>query len=287
MPKITSDGKLIFVGHKSCNIKSLTEDDWAFIENESKFPLTPKLRSQLNQIVSLYVTSGPGSLETVTAKSLISQFDVWKSRTNLFREEQLSKTVREQQSIEKSTAAKPLPLKKSQPIVDKYFTIERYSKPTPTADDIAHMLDGAKKLAGAMISQLTAEGSVRVTRKKFWLVWIALLICLFRSHKISISWQTGKKKGINKRFVGFVKELQTFLPSECKPRNKFTSIHKGIIQALPLARHKPIQELKVIMRHWGQGRFEIYNEVRGYGFENPTMWTLARLLEKIDVQSRK
>jgi hypothetical protein len=287
MPKITSDGKLIFIGHKSCTYKPLTDDDWAFIEDESNFPITPKLRLQLSRVVSQYVKSGPSSLETVTAKSVQGWFRIWKSRTSMFRR-QLSREVREQRKIKDE----PKPIRKStqkqtQAILDKFFSVERYSKKTPTTDDIVYMLDGANKLTESMISQLTAEGSVRVTRQKFWLVWIALLICLFRSQNIPISWRHGGKKGIEKGFVEFVRQLQTFLPDECKPRNEFDSIRKGIIQALPLAHKKPIKKLTSVMRYWGQGRFDIYNEALGHGFRNPTMFGLARFLEKIEAQSNK
>jgi len=287
MPKITSDGKLIFVGRKSLTFKPLTDDNWAFIEEQSKFPLTPKLRLQLNRVVSQYVTYGPSALGTVTAKSIQGWLEIWESRTNIFRR-QLSINV-PKQTRDKLRSTKTSTPKQTQAILDRFFSEERYSKPNVTADDIVHMLDGASKLAGAMVSRLTAKGSVRVTRKKFWLVWIALLICLFRSQNIPISWRSEKKKkkGIHKGFVEFVRQLQKLLPDECKPRNTFTSIRKGVIQALPLAHKKPIKKLKSVLLYWGQGRFDIYEEADGYGFRNPRMFGLARFLEKIEAQSNK
>jgi hypothetical protein len=271
-----TNSQVVAIGHTRNSIKPISQQQWEDIEDQCGVPIRRQLRLEYQRALNLYAACGPGSKKWARKSVLDKQLDVWEKRTKLFRS-QLSEKTRLQSKHE--------PARKGQQslrqIIQRHFTLDRYSKPGLSTHDLSFMLEGSVAFSRSLWKQICrAKGADPI---EYWLVWVSLLISMTRKDgTIKVAWTKGRTKGIGKPFIHLVQELQELLPPDYVPRRKFNSIHKGIILALRIAQGSPVFELKSILRAWHAGDFGFLDVTRGGNFFQP-----GRVTFRIQTQMRR
>jgi hypothetical protein len=284
MPRVQGDGKRVYITRKQMHPRLLSKIEWTEVFEESQVfparsPVPEKLLNDLNGAVDAYTKYGPGSLKTLTVGELAAKVNAWLNRTDSLRKE-LSKTTRKQK-VEYPVLHRSKSLKL---ILEKYFEQDRFLSRRLSVDDLVLMMEGTVKLGHAILNRVNETSARRVETIDFWLIWGALLISIFRKHRVKYAPRTkaGKvRQQFRPEIIDFIDLLQQKLPHLTWARRKPDSISKALRLVLPFARKKNIAGLKKVLKIWSAGSFEAYDgqelmKLRGIHFQT------ARILGLFD-----
>lgn len=263
MPRSKGDGTKIYLRRKQRRpTQLLTEDDWAEVVSHSKIggsaPFPKALRDDLNDAIAVFAKHGFHALELVPTKDVIKKVEAWTRKTN-----KLGTSFKKNLPARTNGNAAPKVAGAVAPkrIINKYFAEHRYSNKRVTADDLAFVLEGVVKFTSSILYQVNKTSARRIEQIDFWLIWAALLISIFRKHKVKFVRRT--KDGRNQKqfraeVIEFIFFLQEKLPNLNFARRDPPSMRRVLKLALPLAHKENIAALKRILRIWSAGDFDPY-----------------------------
>jgi hypothetical protein len=289
MPRTKGDGRHFYVGRKQRPpTGGLTEDEWAEVASHSKIvgsePFSKALREDLNDAIDVFAKHGFHALKVVPANDVIRKFDAWTRQTNKFRAEfkknVLVPTASNATPKQILLAGRIAPKR----ILKKYFGEDRYNAERLTADDLAFVLQGVIKFTRSILYRVNETSARRIEPIDFWLIWAALLISIFRKHKVKFARRTNAGKNrqqFRAEVIEFIFHFQKKLPNLKFARSDPSSMRKALKLALPLARRENIQALKRILRMWSAGDFDPY-EGKGWMGLHGIHAKTKRILDKLD-----
>jgi hypothetical protein len=225
MSRSKGDGRRVFQD-KTGAFTNPTDAEWKKLEDIIQRTLPLVMRRQIAAVSVVFSVCGSGAEKSDLLREVVRDLDLWRRRTNAIsrriwcREERNrpSKVTREW-------------------IEETYFDVRKIRQIGPQYHlwFVAHAMDAAVAASEWAMQELTAPSYKGPRHGEMWLTWAAVLIHIMDSHGISTtaSSATGKQHK-DSPFVKFIKELQQYVPEECRRYKTSNSIVNGIKHARKL-----------------------------------------------------
>jgi hypothetical protein len=234
MARSKGDGRRVFQDKATGAFVKPTDAGWRRLEDILQHALPPNMRAQIAAISVVFSVAGSGAEKSDLLRKVVRELDDWRRRTSA-----ISRRI-----WSREEGNRPSELTREW-IEETYFDVRKVRRIAPPYHlwFVAHAMDAAVAACDWAIQELRAPSYEGRRRGTLWPVWAAVLIQIMEGHGISTtaSSATGKQFR-DSPFVKFVKELQQYLPEECRRYKTSNSIVNGIKNARKL-RQEPGFEL--------------------------------------------